>query len=870
MMVNQKENFAELIVKSLSEVSEKESICYKLENGKKISFKAQDVINEIEKTAELLLSIGLKRGDRILSFSKVSPYYLISILAAIKVGIVPMLIDFSITTEELEEILHVGEVKTVITTKDLMFKIPKNYHEMIPAIDISQGIELSSDFSKKVSKKFKDTSNVHPEVAFILFSSGTTSKRKGVEITHKSQRLVLNDALPRIQIKEYNCDMISVLPFSHIAGLTTALAPLYKKSTLYMVENINTLKIAYYLQEFDTQYIVLIPKIYEAFMIKTQESIKSKGKFASNFIFKLMEFNLSMRKKYNINFGKLLFGSIRKKLFGPRLECMAAGGTALSSKILDFYASLGYTLVNVYASTETSVNTICTDVENYDSSETGKPISNYIETKIINCDKFGVGELAIKSPCLFYGYFKDDKTTKESYTEDGYFKTGDLARISSAGGITIEGRRKEAILLSNGEKVSPESIESSYVKIMKGLSFAVCGVQLRESTEYDTVFMFIEGKLSEKDKANIKQNLFFENGSINQNYRVSQVRFIEKLPRTGVGKIKRFCLKDIILNEINSEVSCEQSHKDVYQEDDTEEGRINTLIRKNSKLDLGSINILPEMNLYNDLAYDSLSLFQLSIDIENEFKQNVSKYFTADLTVQDLYDILKKDFYKEIKLEYDYDINDYPQSRSDSDERVFKFLAGIFKRLYKTEYIGKENIPKDIPVIFCPNHISELDPLVLCFGLSTEYRKNLYCICWDKFTATKKGRYFMKLLNAIPIDRRSIGNSTTTLRVGNKYLNKKSNLIIFPEGTRTYDGELGTFQDGAACIAKSSSSPIIPVTLIGMYDAFAKTEKIYRLRKNGNPIKIKVIFGKPIYGNELSVKELTNKVKQSINETLHS
>ena len=93
-------------------------------------------------------------------------------------------------------------------------------------------------------------------------------------------------------------------------------------------------------------------------------------------------------------------------------------------------------------------------------------------------------------------------------------------------------------------------------------------------------------------------------------------------------------------------------------------------------------------------------------------------------------------------------------------------------------------------------------------------------------------------------------------------------LVIFPEGTRTYDGSLGTFQNGAACIAQACNVPIIPVTMIGMHDAFSKTRKRYKLFKSGKRIRIKIVFGKPIYGNKLTVNEFTEKVKQEINMTL--
>ena len=403
---------------------------------------------------------------------------------------------------------------------------------------------------------------------------------------------------------------------------------------------------------------------------------------------------------------------------------------------------------------------------------------------------------------------------------------------------------------------------------MGDLQYAVCGVQLTKENEYDTVFMFIEGDFDEKEKADIKQKLFFENGQINENYRISEARFISELPKTSVGKVQRFQLKDIALNNVDNTKTVISNNKGIIKEDDSIEGRVRNCIRECSNLDLSQVVIKNEMNLYNDLGYDSLELYQLSTALEQEFKKDLSDFFTAELTVQDIIDALESQKQKKVELEYTYNVHDYPLKCEPKDEKMFLRFGKLFRMFYKTEYIGWGNVPKGKSVIFCPNHTSELDPMVLCFGINPTYRNNLFCICWDKFTATKKGRYFMKLLHAIPIDRRSIGNPAATLKIGTEYLKKNKSLVIFPEGTRTYDGSLGTFQNGAACIAQACNVPIIPVTMIGMHDAFSKTRKRYKLFKSGKRIRIKIVFGKPIYGNKLTVNEFTEKVKQEINMTL--
>lgn len=868
-MINQ-ETFTDIIVESLLDVSDKEAFYYKRDNGDSISLKGGEVVQKIEEAAELFRNLGLKVGDRIVISSPPSPYYFITLLGAVKFGVVPMLIDHAISAHEFEEILHMGEIKTIVTIQSLIYKIPQSYLQSVPVLDILNGVSLSNNSVERVSPNLPPTTNVHPEVAVILFSSGTTSKMKGVEITHQSQILVLKDAVSNFGLVDYKSDVLSVLPFSHVAGLTCILAFAYFKSRIYMVENVNALKIAGMLQQCNPIFIVLIPKIYESFMEKIEREINGKGKLISSTIHKLMDFSLVMRRKYNINIGKKLFPSIRNQVFGKNMTNLLSGGTALNPKTMDFFTALGYDMVNVYASTETNVNMISTDLKHYDSSVTGKVTCDYVKVKILNPDSEGNGELVVKGPCLFYGYFKDEEITKEAYTSDGYFKTGDIAKLTSNGSVIITGRRKEAILLPNGEKVSPERIEAAYLKVMHGLSYAVCGVQLKKEIEYDTVIMFIEGGFSAKEQAEIKQKLMFDNGSIPENYRVSKVMFIQEIPKTGVGKIKRFGLKDIALVE-NEKIVQPKKNIENVMDDDSQEGRIRRCIRKCSMMDLNQMEILPEMNLYNDLGYDSLSLFQLCISIEEYFKKDFSECFNADTTVQDLYDMVRGCGHtqREFEFGYKYNIHDYPLKKNRFDEKVLKVIEKFFIKTYKITTSGTENIPADTPALFCPNHISEIDPLIVSSVFDEKYKKNLYCITWDKFTATRRTRYFMKLFSSLPIDRRSTGNATSTLKVGTNFIKQGKSLIVFPEGTRTYDGELATFQLGAAHLAKYNNIPIVPVTVIGLFDAYNKSRKFLRFRKDGKRIQIKIIFGNPIYGEDLSAQEFTNKVKEEINNNLH-
>ncbi|SHO53544.1 AMP-binding protein [Anaerocolumna xylanovorans] len=863
-------SFCDMLLSAMKEFGDNNMLYYKRENGNVELFTGNEFCKRIQRAEELFVKLGLSKGDRILISSPTSPYYLFAFLGAVKAGIVPMLIDYSITKEEYSALLELGEVKTIVTIGSQLPKIPQEYYEMVPIIEIVDDVTLYDKSIEQVSSSLPKTTEVHEEVAFILFSSGTTSKMKGVEMTFVSQTLMFEQLFPKIGVVERKTHVLLVLPLFHVAGLAAAFAAIYSRSKLYMVENVNPIKISNVFIEFNPTFVVLVPKIYEAFMNKVEQKIAEKPKIAGIINNKLINLSLLVRKKYNINLGKYVFASIRKQMFGKNMMNLMSGGTALNPKVLNYFNALGYDIINVYATTETNVGVISTELGKYDSIPTGKVTGEIINVKLINIDPDGIGELVVKSPCLFRSYFKDQEATNEAFTEDGYFKTGDLAISLGEDRYKITGRRKEAILLQNGEKISPEAIEEVYtkLKVLKNLNFAVCGVQYSNETEYDTVVMFIEGDILPKEQAKIRQYLMFENGSIPSNYRVSKLLFIDKLPKTSVGKVRRFDLKQIAIDSEKGKKEIVSAEKCV---DDLSgmEGKVKKSIRKCSTINLEYLDILPEMNLYNNLAYDSLSMFQLCLSLEETFGKDYSAFFSADTTVQDVYNMIDGKESTKVELEYDYDAREYPILKNKFDTNFLKFIEKIFIKTYKISYIGKENIPLNTPVIFCPNHISELDPILVLSAFNEKEKEKIYCFCWDKFTATKLKRYFLRLVNGLPIDRRSIGNATNTLRFGTEFIRQGKSLVIFPEGTRTYDGNLANFQNGAALLAKNNDIPIVPVTLIGVYDAYSKARKGLHFRKNGKRIKIKVIFSKPIYGTDESACSVINSVKDTISKNLY-
>ena len=850
---------------SMQEVGDNLLFNYQRNDTRIESFTGNDAITAYQKVTEYYEQMGLKKNDRIAIFSCPSPFYLFAYFGAIRYGLVPIFLDFNLSKQEITELCIFGEVKAILTTNTYVHLVDDIFWSQMPIVNITNGFELFPNSLKQPLDTLPETIPVDEEVQLILFSSGTTSSKKGVEISHQSMYLTIVETWYfGTAINRSGEKLLNVLPFSHVAGLISTLTSVYYHYSLLFVEDVTALKIKNAFITHNPTFTVLVPKIYETFMTKINDEISSKGTVVDKLFHSLLDFSYYCRNRYKINFGKYLFKPITKKAFGTEFRVLLCGGAPLQPSTLKYFYSLGFTMMNIYASTETNVNLISSSPDICEPEISGYSSASYNDIKLINQNEFGIGELVVKGPALFHGYYKDPETTKAAFTEDGYFKMGDLATVNEQGGFTIVGRQKEAILLPNGEKVSPDNVESFYAPYLDKLSYSICGVQLADN-EFDSIHMFIEGNYPVEKQKEIEQLVHASSKNIPDNYRVFRVCFVPELPRTAIGKIKRFELKKYALEDMSF------ATKEVKEEERIDTSlslleQLHHIICNCSTVDIVPTDIDDSMILSKDLAFDSLSMFELCAKLEEHFHIDCSAHLSEKTTIFDLYQVLENPTKKAPKAVsgYKYDLNDYPLKKSAFDEKCHRKLEEFVHKKYDIEVIGLEKVPLSQPMLFCPNHQTMFDGMVITSVLPDELKSDVYCLAWDKWTSYWYGRYFMKLFQAIPLDRTGSGGISQTLNLTSQYIEKGKHFIIFPEGTRSFDGSMLEFKNGPAHIAKANNIPIVPVTINGFVDAYSKTKKFPSFKKNGHKIKLQIVFHEPVWGTDLETEEFTNQVKYSI------
>ena len=305
----------------------------------------------------------------------------------------------------------------------------------------------------KGNKTFIEAKIDNEAMNFLLFTSGTTKASKGVMLAHKNIIANINACAAVIKLKEDDVHL-SLLPLHHTFENTIGFSyMLYAGVCIAYCEGVK--HIADNLHEFNVSILVAVPAIYETLYKRLQDGIKKSGK--SKMVNKLEKLS-DFLYKYKINIRRLIMSPVRNKL-APKLRCMVSGAAPMDSEIMHGFERMGIRFVQGYGLTETSPLVCVTNPYEELIGSVGYPVKDVCVT-LDNVDDNGMGELLVKGQNVTLGYFENEEDTKEAFTEDGWFRTGDLATIDEDSAIRIVGRAKSMIVFPNGKKAFPEEYET--------------------------------------------------------------------------------------------------------------------------------------------------------------------------------------------------------------------------------------------------------------------------------------------------------------------------------------------------------------------------------------------------------------------------
>ena len=456
-----------IIYNSAKQYAKNTAFILKHKEDKKVTYKK--LLQDINAFGTQLYEMGLK-DKRIAIVGRNRYEWVITHLSNLLGGIVSIPLDKELQVDELESCLERSKADVVV--------FDEKYTENIEEIKKRQNTKLQTyicmtekegyqnfwDLKAQGEKLIKQGKKEYTKVkidenkmGILLFTSGTTSKSKAVML---SQHNIASNVYAMLLVEKFLPTDVNLafLPFHHIFGstemivmLASGIATAFPDGLRYVAQN---------LREYKVSLFVGVPLLVEAIYRNIEKEVEKQGKTK---VINLAKKVSNALLKCHIDVRKKMFKSIFDAL-GGNMRFIISGGAPLDQKVAKGFNDLGIELVQGYGLTETSPVIAAENAYKKRSGSIGFPMDN-VELEIVDKDENGIGELRVKGPNVMLGYYENEEATKAALDDDGWFHTGDLARIDKDGFIYISGRKKSVIVLNNGKNVFPEEIETLLNKV---------------------------------------------------------------------------------------------------------------------------------------------------------------------------------------------------------------------------------------------------------------------------------------------------------------------------------------------------------------------------------------------------------------------
>jgi long-chain acyl-CoA synthetase len=765
-----------------------------------------------------LRAAGIAKGDAAILWSESRPGWVAALWACLLEGVIVVPVD---PQSSVDLVARIGAKAT-----------PKVHlvGERVAGIDALywklSDIEESTDPSP-----VSDVALDIDDVAEIVFTSGTTAEPKGVVITHRN--LLANLEPVAREIEKYRkyagpflpLRILNLLPLSHLFGQSLALflPPLIPASVVFIASN-STQEIARQVHARRISAIVAVPKILEVL----RDSISHRYPEVNN--------PKLDRGKWPARWWR--FRRVHRA-FGWKFWAFISGGAPLAPEVEKFWQHLGYVVVQGYGLTETAPIVTLSHPFHVRGGTVGKPLAG-VEVKIADD-----GEILVRGENVTRGYFLAPGQTTPAF-EDGWFHTGDIGELDAEGHLQIRGRKKEMIVTPEGLKVFPEDVEKILDYIRGVRESAVIGkdrvhavLVLEPGTNQDDVVREANRRLEDHQKI---RNISIWPGS--------------ELPRTqSTRKLKRAEIAESITTGVAPK---------------TQNGLAAIIQRYAPGRTITSETTLDELGL------SSLDRVQLMLELEQKLDTEIDE--GAFASVKTIAELAKP-------VPAESEVIPFPTYNRSALARFVRrvslpsILLPLLRIFARISVSGRENL-EDLkgPVIVASNHQSIFDVPVILASMPPRRRYQIATAMGMNFFdahffpqghsrrewLTNSLNFFLTtfMFNTFPIPQRQAG-AAQTMRYMGELAEEGWSILIFPEGDRTYTGEMYPFQPGVGMIASHLNLPVVPLRIIGLEKVLHRT---WRWPRAG---AVEVKIGRPMRLEGEDFARLAGQVERAVYELGH-
>ncbi len=710
------------------------------------------------------------------------------------------------------------------------------------------------------------------DTAAVLYSSGTTSDPKGVELSHRNfwsnYRSIHN-----LHICSSSDVFIDILPLFHAyAFMASLVVPFFEGARVVFPASMQSEVILEAVRAGGVTILVGVPELFN----KIHRSILQKVRGLSAPKRALLKIagglGWAIRRTTGVNLLRAVYHPVHQR-FGNKLRYMISGGARLDPGVAGDFQRLGFRIIEGYGLTETSPIVSLNPPERPRIGSAGRPLRE-VEVRIAEREESGHGEILVRGENVMKGYYGKPRLTRES-VRAGWFHTGDLGYLDRDGYLFISGRKKEVIVLGSGKNIFPDEIEKQY---LKSPVIAELGVFLSEKKGDEglrAVAVPDFEHFRESGQVNIREKIKWDIENISRempSYKRINGFVIskEELPKTRLGKIKRYHLPAIY-----------DDWREKSSREDTDEGTVHSAISQ-SAVGQEVISFLKEEleisrplrsddHLELDLGIDSLTRVELLSALEKRFQVRVPDEAMVEITnLEDLIvkiETLRKtgglkgpkakrsesDYWQEVLFS---ELPEEARRKADLSPSRFNravslvlknVIWGVFKACGRIQVFGRERIPRAGPCIFVCNHSSYLDAFAVIAGLPFETALQTYFIGTRDIFEHRAIRWANRFIRVITID--SAAELIKSMQASSYVLRDDKILCLFPEGQRSIDGRVQPFKKGIGILGKELGVRIVPVAVWGTHRAWPRGVRFPR------PHAIRVAFGESVEPKALLEKE---------------
>ena len=429
---------------------------------------AREFEAEVRTAAKGLIAAGVNIGDRVAIMAKTRYEWTILDFAIWFAGAVTVPIYETSSAEQVQWILEdSGSVALIVETPalaELAQSVLGNKCKKVWTITddaMSELARLGHDVSDDEINNRRNATTPD-SLATLIYTSGTTGKPKGVQLTHGNFLAECGNVVQGaadLFLKRGGSTLL-FLPVAHVFGRMVQIGAVTSGLHLAHCGDINRLPLD--LASFKPTFVLAVPRIFEKIYNGAEARAEAGGKGnifrkASDTAIKYSEgmdsghISLVLRLKHRV-FDKLVYAKIRAGM-GGAVEAAISGGAPLGARLGHFYRGAGVRVLEGYGLTETTAGATLNLTQAQKVGSVGKPLPS---TTVKIADD---GEILLKGPIVMRGYWQNDAANKEVFTDDGYFRSGDLGALDSEGFLTITGRKKELIVTAGGKNVAPAVLE---------------------------------------------------------------------------------------------------------------------------------------------------------------------------------------------------------------------------------------------------------------------------------------------------------------------------------------------------------------------------------------------------------------------------